>query len=105
MARGFKTGGRKKGTPNKRTVRRAELLAQLYGRDPITFFASILQDKRAAPEDRILAARELLPYMHPKLASIEARAGGMTHEDRLARLQEMAGRVLDDEAPPTQGGP
>jgi hypothetical protein len=28
--------------------------------------------------------------MHPRLASIEARTGGKTHEDRLEELRRMA---------------
>jgi hypothetical protein len=46
-------------------------------------------------ELRFEAAKELLPFMHPKLASIEARTGGMTHEDRLAEYYAM----LDEERP------
>ena len=45
--------------------------------------ADILQNEANPLELRFEAASELLPYMHPKLASIEARTGGVTHEDRL----------------------
>jgi hypothetical protein len=31
----------------------------------------------------------MFPYAHPKLASIEARVGGQTHEDRLAVAQKL----------------
>jgi hypothetical protein len=41
---------------------------------------------------RFQAAKELAPYTHPKLASIESRPGGNAHEDRLAE----AHRLLSD---------
>src|SRR5262245_30802613 len=80
--------GRKKGTTNKRTATRAKLLADLKvdGTDPVSFFASILKNDSAPLDLRFAAAKELAPYAHPKLASIEARTGGMTHEDRLEEL-------------------
>ena len=90
-----KTGGRQKGTPNKKTVERARVMADLRfsGNDPVTFFAEILRNEAAPLDLRFAAAKELAPFMHPKLASIEARTGGKTHEDRLEELRRMA----DDE--------
>ena len=87
-----KTGGRQKGTPNKKTVERARVMADLHfsGKDPVTFFAEILRNESAPLELRFAAAKELAPFMHPKLASIEARTGGKTHEDRLEELKRMA---------------
>ena len=87
-----KTGGRQKGTPNKKTVERARLMADLHfsGNDPVTFFAEILRNEAAPLDLRFAAAKELAPFMHPKLASIEARTGGRTHEDRLEELRRMA---------------
>jgi hypothetical protein len=92
-----KTGGRQKGTPNRKTAERAKLLNALKvdGKDPVSFFGSILRNEDAPLDLRFSAARELAPYAHPKLSSIEARTGGMTHEDRLAELQEM----LKDDVP------
>jgi hypothetical protein len=94
VARRPKTGGRAKGTPNKKTAERAKLLARLKvdGKDPVSFFASIMKNEAAPLDLRFAAAKELAPYAHPKLASIEARTGGKTHEDRLEQLQAM----LDD---------
>ena len=86
-----KTGGRKKGTPNKRTVKRQQLLATITasGTDPISFFSDLLQNEAATLDLRFQAAKELAPYVHPKLTSIEARAGGMGHEERLEMLKKM----------------
>jgi hypothetical protein len=35
---------------------------------------------------RFASAKELAPFVHPKLSSIEARVGGASHGDRLQRL-------------------
>jgi hypothetical protein len=59
------------------------------GTDPISFFSDLLQNETAPLELRFQAAKELAPYVHPKLTSIEARAGGMGHEERLEMLQKM----------------
>ncbi len=87
-----KTGGRQKGTPNKKTVERQRLLQSMCppGDDPMTFWAHILRDKTAPLELRHQAARELAPFVHPKLSSIESRTGGATHEERLEELRRLA---------------
>ena len=53
-------------------------------------FLSILRNESAPFEEVKAAAKEALPYTSPKLASIEARGGGQTHEDRLEELQRLA---------------
>jgi len=90
-----KTGGRKKGTPNKKSqVWREMIRAALgAGKDPKMFFAEILRTETNPIELRFAAARELLPYMHPRLTSVESRTGGRTHEDRL----EVARKLLSDD--------
>jgi hypothetical protein len=91
MAKGRKTGGRRKGSLNKSTIARQKALADLAvdAKDPISFFCSVMRDETAPFEKREAAADRLLPYFHPKLASIEARTSGQTHEDRLAQLQKL----------------
>ena len=86
-----KRGGRKKGSRNKKTVERAKAISaiQASGKDPISFFADLLRNEEAPLDLRFQAARELAPFVHPKLASIESRTGGRTHEERLAELQGM----------------
>jgi hypothetical protein len=95
---GERRGGRQKGTKNVATVKRNEAVAAIKasGKDPLTFFMDVLGSPDAPFDVRFAAAREAAPYMHPKLASIEARSGGQTHEDRLAEYQ----RLLDDEGSP-----
>ncbi len=95
-----KTGGRKKGTPNKVTLWHRQMLERMKvdGRDPMSFAMSILQNEEAPFAERKWACEQLFPYSHPKLSSVEARIGGLTHEDRLERLRGMADRVgLEDE--------
>src|SRR5262245_12151140 len=94
LPRRRKTGGRKKGTPNKRTVERQRAIEAIKasGRDPVSFFADLLRNENAPLELRFQAAKELAPFVHPRLASVEARTGGATHEDRLAEVQ----RLLED---------
>src|SRR5262245_42490042 len=102
MAQGRKTGGRKRGTPNKKTAERLEQI-RATGKDPLDVMLANMRwaDERAAEllaelhaldrsEDaraldlfrdvlrfRELAqscARDAAPYVHPKLAQI-AKAG------------------------------
>ena len=86
-----KTGGRKKGTPNKVTQAHRDALEQMKvdRTDPMSFFISVMRNPDAPFEEVKAAARELFPYTHPKLASIEARGGGKTHEDRLEELHKL----------------
>jgi hypothetical protein len=70
----------------------------LSGKDPVSFFAAILETETAPLDLLFQGAKELAPYMHPKLTAVEARTGGMGHEDRLAMLQAMmADAEADDE--------
>jgi hypothetical protein len=86
-----KTGGRRPGAKNKATLAREKALSDLVvdRRDPVSFFTSIMRNPDAPFEKQEAAADRLLPYYHPKLASIEARTGGKTHEQRLEELQRM----------------
>jgi hypothetical protein len=86
-----KTGGRQRGTPNKKTIERQAAIAaiKVSGKSPMAFFADILGNEQAPLELRFQAAKELAPFVHPKLASTESRSGGMSHEDRLEQLREL----------------
>jgi hypothetical protein len=60
-----KTGGRRKGTPNRSSLALAEKLAEL-GCDPVAILAEICMDKAAPVDARIRSASELLTYTYPK---------------------------------------
>jgi hypothetical protein len=82
---GPKTGGRKKGTPNKSTaVREAEIKAT--GLVPLDYYLAILRDENESREERNNAADKLLPFCHARLASVEANMSVSAHEDTLDRV-------------------
>lgn len=75
MAKGVKTGGRVKGTPNKVTLKKeAEIAAS--GLTPLDYMLSILRDERRPDEERFEAAKHAAPYCHAKLASVDANVKG-----------------------------
>jgi hypothetical protein len=73
MALGRKTGGRTKGTPNKRTQDVTERLAVL-GCDPIEGMARIAMDEANTPELRGRMYAELAQYVAPKRRAIDHSA-------------------------------
>jgi hypothetical protein len=73
MARGFKTGGRSKGTPNRKTLDVIERLDQL-GCDPIEGMATIAMDDSAPIEVRARMFSELATYVAPKRRAVEHSA-------------------------------
>jgi hypothetical protein len=94
-----KTGGRNKGTPNKRTVAAAEaakqaalVLADALGEyafpgDAHALLMSIYKDTRLGVDLRAEAAKAALPYEKPRLQSTTLNAKvGLSHEERLAFL-------------------
>ena len=65
-----KHGGRQKGTPNKASVRRQEIIAK-DGITPLEFMLKVMRDEGEALEVRREMAKAAAPYVHPKLAAIE----------------------------------
>lgn len=82
-----KTGGRKKGVPNKASAAKAAEIAAT-GKTPLEFMLDVMRDKSQPEDMRLDAAKAAAPYVHPKLSSIET-SGSMTvrHEDVLADLE------------------
>ena len=70
MAAGKKTGGRKPGTPNKKTQ---ELQMRLLhvGCDPIEGMAMLAMDTKNSPELRGRMYAELAQYVAPKRKAVE----------------------------------
>lgn len=80
MAKGIKTGGRKKGSTNKATAKKAAEIAE-SGLTPLDYMLSLLRNE--PPEDadlqqkiamsamRFEAAKAAAPYVHPRLAAVE----------------------------------
>lgn len=75
MAKGLKTGGRKKGSTNKATAAKAADIAA-SGLTPLDYMLTVLRDIKGAAEVRLEAAKAAAPYVHPKLANIELTGKG-----------------------------
>jgi hypothetical protein len=73
MALGKKTGGRVKGTPNRRTADVIERLEAL-GCDPVEGMALIAMDTANPPELRGRMYAELAQYVAPKRRALDVSA-------------------------------
>ena len=74
MATGKKTGGRRKGTPNKATSAaaiRAEIVAS--GEQPLEFMLREMRNPNNKLEFRAAMARAAAPYLHPTLSAIAVK--------------------------------
>jgi hypothetical protein len=81
-----KTGGRQKGIANKRTREIADA-AVAQGITPLEYMLAVLRDETADPERRDEMAKAAAPYIHPRLASVEAQVAITGHEAALADLE------------------
>jgi hypothetical protein len=82
--KGQKTGGRQKGTRNKRTQDVIDRLEAL-GCDPIEGMARLAMDKSNSPELRGRMFAELAQFVAPKLKAIE-HSGGLETPRYVAHL-------------------
>ena len=73
--KGERRGGRKAGTPNRRTVELAERLQQL-GCDPIEGMARLAMNEELSPELRGRMYAELAQYVFPKRRAAELSGPG-----------------------------
>lgn len=102
MAKGTKTGGRVKGSQNKRTQATAAAI-ESAGISPLEYMLSILRapevftDKMdikefmAAKALKLDAAKAAAPYVHPKLANIEVSGpDGGALEVKIVRFSNAA---------------
>ena len=81
-----KTGGRQKGTPNKRTLDVGDRLAAL-GCDPLEGMARIAMSEEADLSLRGRMFMELAQYIYPKRKAIDiSSTAAHTIEDLLAKL-------------------
>jgi hypothetical protein len=70
MALGRKTGGRKKGTPNKKT-KELQYRIETSGLTPLDYLLRVMRDPEAGEHERLDAAKSAAPYVHPRLSTIE----------------------------------
>ncbi len=92
MVHRLKTGGRKAGTPNKRTVEIAEKLETL-GCDPLEGMARLAMDEANPPELRGRMFAELAQYVAPKRRAVEVSEPDSRDELSALPLEELIGRV------------
>lgn len=83
LPRRRKTGGRQKGTPNRRTAERQAALEAIKasGRNPMAFFADLLGNEQAPLELRFQAAKEFAPFVHPEANEDEGLQRLATEDD------------------------
>jgi hypothetical protein len=84
MARGRKTGGRKKGTCNRATEE-ARVAAQATGILPLDYMLAVMRDPAADHRRRDAMAMAAAPYLHPKLSTIDAKLTPATSETSAER--------------------
>jgi hypothetical protein len=84
-----KTGGRKRGVANKRTREIADA-AIAQGLSPLEYMLAVLRDPTVEPARRDEMAKAAAPYIHPRLASVEARGELTGHEAALDALDGVA---------------
>ena len=83
MAKGVKTGGRTAGTLNKRTEAIEEISST--GETPLQYMLRVMRDAATPPARRDAMAVAAAPYVHCKLAQVDATA----------QLQHHRSSVLD----------
>jgi hypothetical protein len=72
MATGIKTGGRQKGTPNKRTEQLLALVATTFGYfNPIIELIKISQDEKTPLDIKASVLKDLSGYFYPKLKAVD----------------------------------
>lgn len=72
MAKGFKTGGRELGTPNKTTSELRRVLKHIID-DELQSLQNNINELE--PKERIELLIKLLPYVMPKVQTVSARDG------------------------------
>lgn len=82
MAKGVKTGGRRKGVPNKRLAAEG-ILSTLQGKfpgyDPLIALAEYAHDNELPVELRERCHRELATYIHPKRKPVDEAGDSRDH--------------------------
>ena len=96
MAIGKKTGGRRKGTPNKATAKRESEIAK-SGITPLEYMLKVMRDSKADAGRRDDMAKAAAPYVHPKLANMQhtGRNGGPIATMDVTKLKGMTDQELD----------
>jgi len=73
MAIGRKTGGRQKGSRNKKTIAQQEEIAAT-GETPLQYMIRIMRDPQVEHPRRDEMAKAAAPYVHARLAATDVNA-------------------------------
>lgn len=68
--------GRKAGSVTLKTRAKAEEIAADGGLQPLDYMLSVLRNEELSHEDRMDAAKSAAPYIHAKLAAVDATVKG-----------------------------
>jgi hypothetical protein len=102
VAKGFKTGGRTAGALNKRTREMLDEIAST-GESPLQYMLRVMRDPKAPAARRDAMAIAAAPYVHSKLAQVDATAQDKrniigvrlwTREESLAYHEAQKGKDL-----------
>lgn len=87
MAKGRKTGGRRKGVPNKTTLEREKAIAAT-GETPKDYMLRVMRDESVDAARRDAMARAVAPFCHPHLQSVAhtGEGGGPIVVERIERV-------------------
>jgi hypothetical protein len=89
-----KTGGRRKGTPNRETQDIVDK-ARAWNCDPFEVMVRIAMDPKSSPELRLKAAAEIAQYILPKRRAVEVTHKDVFSEMTLEQLERMADALTD----------
>jgi hypothetical protein len=99
MAKGKKTGGRKKGSRNKATIALEQELAA-SGELPRDYMLRIMRDPNADDHRRDEMAKAVAPYVHPRFATIPHTGDGEKPTQMVMRVEFVRAKdgkpLLDD---------
>ena len=90
-----KIGGRKKGTPNKVTLIRADDLLLKLDINPIQKLIEIAESDEASLDQRINCYKEIAKYTYPKLKSQEFQA--TIAENRIPNIIQLIAYIGEDD--------
>ncbi len=96
MARGgWRPGaGRKKGALNKRT-QEIVAAAKSDGITPLEFLLATMRDESRDYAQRLSAAKDAAPYMHPRLANVEVKGDAESPLEIITRIELVGGHSSD----------
>lgn len=96
MPKGFKAGGRTKGTPNKKTANLKELIEENYsGFDPIIELIAISKQEKLPVDLKVSIYKSIAEYIYPKRKAIEAEITAETAVKQERTFEDIISELID----------